>query len=133
MVNKMNYKKIFWMNVLFAILWVLFCLLSFATDIDYVEHTLIYKLLSLLTQLLILTTSILTAIRFFRTNKMSLVRVVILANYSSVAFLIGYFLTTLYFQPPKFICMDFLYLLLFYGFITTPFVINLKALRNNYD
>ena len=133
MVNKMNYKKIFWMNVLFAILWVLFCLLSFATDIDYVEHMLIYKLLSLLTQLLILTTSILTAIRFFRTNKMSLVRVVILANYSSVAFLIGYFLTTLYFQPPKFICMDFLYLLLFYGFITTPFVINLKALRNNYD
>ena len=129
----MKFKKTFWMNVSFAILWVLFCLLSFATDIDYVEHTLIYRLLSLLTQLLILTTSILTAIRFFRTNKMSLGRVVILANYSSVAVLIACFLITLYFQPPKFISMDFLYLLLFYGFINTPFVINLKALRNSYD
>jgi hypothetical protein len=133
MINKMNYKKVFWMNVVFAILWVLFCLLSFATDIDYVEHTLIYKLLSLLIQLLILTTSIVTAIRLFRPNKMSLGKVAILANYSSVAVLIAYFLTTLYFQPTKFISMDFLYLLLFYGFIITPFVINLKALRNNYD
>ena len=133
MINKINSKKIYWMNVLFAILWVLFCLLSFATDIDYVEHTLIYKLLSLLTQLLILTTSIVTAIRLFKTNKMSLGKVAILANYSSVAVLIGYFLTTLYFQPPKFISMDFLYLLLFYGFIITPFAINLKVLRNSYD
>jgi hypothetical protein len=133
MINKINSKKIYWMNVLFAILWVLFCLLSFATDIDYVEQTLIYKLLSLLTQLLILTTTIVTAIRLFKTNKMSLGKVAILANYSSVAVLIGYFLTTLYFQPPKFISMDFLYLLLFYGFIITPFAINLKVLRNSYD
>ena len=129
----MKFKKTFWMNVLFAILWVLFCLLSFATDIDYVEHTLIYKLLSLLIQLLILTTSIVTAIHLFRTNKTSLGKEAIFANYSSVAVLVGYFLTTLYFQPPKFISMDFLYLLLFYGFIITPFVINLKALRNIYD
>ena len=133
MINKINSKKIYWMNVLFAILWVLFCLLSFATDIDYVEQTLIYKLLSLLTQLLILTTTIVTAIRLFKTNKMSLGKVAILANYSSIAVLIGYFLTTLYFQPPKFISMDFLYLLLFYGFIITPFAINLKVLRNSYD
>ena len=129
----MKFKKTFWMNVLFAILWVLFCLISFATDIDYVEHTLKYKILSLLTQLLILTTSIVTAIRLFKTNKMSLGKVAILANYSSVAVLIGYFLITLYFQPPKFISMDFLYLLLFYGFVITPSVINLKALRNSYD
>ena len=129
----MVFRKILWMNVLFAILWLLFCLLSFATDMDYVEHTLIYKLLSLLTQLLILITSIVTTTHLFKTNKTSLSKVAIIANYSSVAFLIGYFLTTLYFQPPKFICMDFLYLLLFYGFIITPFVINLKALRNSYD
>ena len=133
MINKMNYKKVFWMNVVFAILWVLFCLLSFATDMDYVEHTLIHKLLSLLTQLLILTTSIVTATHLFKTNKTSLGKVAIVANYSSVAVLIGYFLTTLYFQPSKLITMDFLYLLLFYGFIITPFVINLKALRNIYD
>jgi hypothetical protein len=129
----MKFKKTFWMNVLFAILWVLFCLLSFATDIDYVEHSLKYKLLSLLTQLLILTTSIVTAILLFRTNKTSLGKIAILSNYSSVAVLIGYFLTTLYFQPSKLITMDFLYLLLFYELIITPFVINLKALRNRYD
>ena len=129
----MKFKKTFWMNVLFAILWVLFCLLSFATDIDYVEQTLIYKLLSLLTQLLILTTSLVTATHLFKTNKTSLGKLAIFANYSSVAVLIGYFLTTLYFQPSKLITMDFLYLLLFYGFIITPFVINLKALRNSYD
>ena len=121
------------MNVLFAILWVLFCLLSFATDIDYVEHTLKYKILSFLTQLLILITSIVTTTHLFKTNKTSLGKVAILANYSSVAVLIGYFLTTLYFQPPKFISMDFLYLLLFYGFVITPFAINLKVLRNSYD
>ena len=129
----MNGKKIFWMNVVFAILFVLFCFLSFATDIDYVEKTLIHKLLSLLTQLLILTTSIVTSIHLSRMNKMSLGKLAILFNYSSVAVLIGYFLTTLYFQPPKYISMDFLYLLLFYGFIITPFLINLKSLRNIYD
>ena len=129
----MNYKKIFWMNVLFAILWVLFCLISFATDIDYVEHTVKYKILSLLTQLLILITSIVTTTHLFKTNKTSPGKVAILANYSSVAVLIGYFLTTLYFQPSILISIDFLYLLLFYGFVITPFAINLKVLRNSYD
>jgi hypothetical protein len=129
----MKFKKTFWMNVLFAILWVLFCLLSFATDIDYVEHTLIYKFLSLFIQLLILTTSIVTAFRLFRTNKMSLCKLAILSNYSSVAVLIGYFLTSLYFQPSILISIDFLYLLLFYGFVITPFAINIKVLRNSYD
>jgi hypothetical protein len=118
------------MNVLFAILWVLFCLLSFATDIDYVEHTLIYKLLSFLTQLLILITSLVTTTHLFKTNKTSPGKVAILANYSSVAVLIGYLLTTLYFKPSILISIDFLYILLFYGFVITPFVINLKALRN---
>ena len=129
----MKLKKTFWMNVLFAILWVFFCLLSFATDIDYVEHTLTYKLLSLFIQLLILTTSIVTAIRLFRTNKMSLGKLAILSNYSSVALLIDYFLTSLYFQPSILISIDFVYLLLFYGFVITPFAINIKVLRNSYD
>ena len=129
----MKFKKTFWMNVLFAILWVLFCLISFATDIDYLEHTLKYKILSLLTQLLILITSIVTTTQLFKTNKTSLGKVAIFANYSSVAVLIGYFLTTLYFQPSILISIDFLYLLLFYGFVITPFAINLKVLRNSYD
>jgi ABC-type transport system involved in cytochrome c biogenesis permease component len=129
----MNKKKTFWMNVLFAILWVLFCLIFFATDIDYVEHTLIHKILSLGTQLLIFTTSIVTAIHLYKTNKILLGKVVIFANYSSVAVLIANLLNDTSDNWSAFISLGFWILLLFYSFLIAPFVINLKVLRNNYD
>jgi ABC-type transport system involved in cytochrome c biogenesis permease component len=129
----MNQKKTFWMNVLFAILWVLFCLIFFATDIDYVEHTLIHKILSLGTQLLIFTTSIVTAIHLYKTNKILLGKVVIFANYSSVAVLIANLLNDTSDNWSAFISLGFWILLLFYSFLIAPFVINLKVLRNNYD
>jgi hypothetical protein len=121
------------MNVLFAILWVLFCLIFFATDIDYVEHTLIHKILSLGTQLLIFTTSIVTAIHLYKTNKILLGKVVIFANYSSVAVLIANLLNDTSDNWSAFISLGFWILLLFYSFLIAPFVINLKVLRNNYD
>jgi hypothetical protein len=126
----MLYKKTFWMNVVFAIFWAFFCIVFFVTDIDYVEHSLIQKSLSLFTQLLILTTSIITAVHLFILNKSSISKVIIFANYASIAVLIGYFLIPLYYQPSKFISMDFLYLTFFYGLFIAPFVINLKALRS---
>jgi ABC-type transport system involved in cytochrome c biogenesis permease component len=129
----MKQKKTFWMNVLFAILWVLFCLIFFATDIDYVEHTLIHKILSLGTQLLIFTTSIVTAIHLYKTNKILLGKVVIFANYSSVAVLIANLLNDTSDNWSAFISLGFWILLLFYSFLIAPFVINLKVLRNNYD
>jgi hypothetical protein len=129
----MLFKKTFWMNVVFAIFWILFCIVFFATDMDYVEHTLTHKILSLFTQLLILTTSIITAVHLFKLNKSSISKVILFANYASIAVLIGYLLIPLYYQPSKFISMDFLYLTFFYGLFIAPFVINLIALRSCYE
>ena len=126
----MIYKKTFWMNLLFAIFWVLLCLLSFATDIDYVEHSLTYKILSLLTQLFIFATSIFTAVHLYKTNKSLLTKLAVFTNYSSISMAIGYLLISVYYQPSKLISMDFLYLSFFYGLFITPFLINLKALRS---
>jgi hypothetical protein len=127
----MTYKKTFWMNLLFAILWVLLCLLSFATDIDYVEHTLTHKILSLVTQLFIFATSIVTAVHLYKLNKSSSTKLAIFSNYSSISVAIGYLLISVYYQPSNLISMDFLYLLFFYSLFITPFVINLKALRKS--
>ena len=127
----MTYKKTFWMNVLFAIFWVLLCLLSFATDIDYVEHTLTHKILSLVTQLFIFATFIVTAVHLYKTNKSSLTKLAVFTNYSSISVAIGYLLISVYYQPSNLISMDFLYLLFFYSLFITPFVVNLKALRKS--
>jgi hypothetical protein len=126
----MLFKKTFWMNVVFAIFWVLFCIVFFATDIDYVEHTLTQKITSLFTQLFVFATSIVTAVHLFKLNKLSISKVIIFANYTSIVVLISYLLIPLFYQPSKFISMDFLYLSFFYGLFITPFLINLKALRS---
>jgi hypothetical protein len=115
------------MNLSFAIFWAFFCLIFFATDMDYVEHSLSHKIWSLVTQLLIFTTSIVTAIHLYKTNKTLLGKVVIVANYSSIAVLIANLLNDMPHQPSTFINIGFWIVLLFYGFLIAPFVINLKA------
>jgi hypothetical protein len=126
----MIYKKTFWMNLLFAILWVLGCLLSFATDINYVEHSLTYKMLSLLTQLFIFATSIVTAVHLYKSNKSSSTKLAIFSNYSSISLTIGYLLYMLYFRHFSYLLsIDFLILIFVYSLFITPFVINLKALK----
>ena len=129
----MKFKKTFWMNVSFAIFWAFFCLIFFATDMDYIEHSLTHKIWSLVTQLLIFTTSIVTAIHLYKKNKTLLGKVEIVANYSSIAVLIANLLNDMPHQPSTFINVGFWIFLLFYGFLIIPFVINLKALRNSYD
>lgn len=69
----MEFKKTFWMNVFFAITLVLLYLLSYATDIDYVEHTTRQKIVSFSIQLAVLAVPIITAIHFYKSN-WSLVR-----------------------------------------------------------
>lgn len=132
MINKMNYKKIFWMNVLFAILWVLFCLLSFATDIDYVEHSLTHKILTFLIQLFILATSIITATHLYKSNTKSLGKLAIFGNCCCIILTIGYLITITYFQPSILTSMNFLILLFVYSIFILPFAINIKTLRNSY-
>jgi hypothetical protein len=130
----MTYKKTFWMNLLFAILWVLGCLLSFATDIDYVEHSLTYKMLSLLTQLFIFATSIVTAVYLYKSNKSSLTKLTVFTNYASISLTISYLLYMLYFRHYSYLLsIDFLILIFVYSLFITPFVINLKALKPSYS
>jgi hypothetical protein len=129
----MKFKKTFWMNVSFAIFWAFFCLIFFATDIDYVEHSLSHKIWSLVTQLLIFTTTIFTAIHLYKTNKTLLGKFVIFANYSSIAVLIANCLNDMPHQLSALISIGFWIGLLFYGVLIAPFVINIKALRNSYD
>ena len=108
----MAYKKTFWMNVLFAIFWVLFCLLSFAIDIDYVEHTLTHKILSLVTELFIFSTLILTSVHLYKLNKSSLCKLAFFANYSSISVTIGSLIYILYIEHLSFILsIDFLILI----------------------
>jgi hypothetical protein len=130
----MTYKKTFWMNVLFAILWVLGCLLSFATDINYVEHSQTYKILSLLTQLFIFATSIVTAVHLYKSNKSSSTKLAIFSNYSSISLTIGYLIYMLYFRDFSYLLsIDFLILIFVYSLFITPFVINLKALKPSFS
>lgn len=130
----MTYKKTFWMNVLFAILWVLFCLVFVATDADYVEHSLTHKITSLFTQLFIFATLIVTAVHLYKSNKSSLTKLAVFSNYASISVTIGYLLYMLYFRHYSYLLsIDFLILIFVYSLFITPFVINLKALRNSYD
>jgi hypothetical protein len=116
------------MNVVFAILWVLGCFLSFATNIDYVEHSLTYKILSYVTQLFIFATSLLTAIHLYKSNKSSLTKLAVFSNYASISVTIGYLLYMLYFRHYSYLLsIDFLILIFVYSLFITPFVINLKA------
>ena len=65
----MTFKKTFWMNVLFAVALAFLYFVSYATDIDYVEHTTRQKIVSALIQLSVLAVPIITAthlyIKFF--------------------------------------------------------------------
>lgn len=125
----MNYKKTFWMNVFFAIAWVLLCLLSFATDIDYVEHTLTYKIFTAFIQLFILAIPITTAIYMYKSNNLLLRKFALFGNYLSVIGTILSLLFTIYHQPSIVISISFLIVLFVYCIFVTPFLINLKAVK----
>lgn len=122
-------KKTFWMNVIGAIAWVLFCLLSFATDIDYVEHTLTDKVISFVTQLLFLTTFLITAFHLYKPNTLLMRKLASFSNYSSVTVTVLYLLTFLYYQPSKLFSLDFIIVFSVYCIFILPFVINLKAVK----
>lgn len=125
----MTYKKTFWMNVFFVIAWVLLCLLSFATDIDYVEHTLTYKIFTAFVQLFILSTSIITAVHLYKSNKSLVRKFVLFSNYSCVIGTILSLLFTIYHQPSIVISFEFLIIVFIYCVFTLPFVLNIKAIK----
>lgn len=125
----MIYKKTFWMNVFFAIAWVLICLLSFATDIDYVERTTTYKFISAFIQLFILVVPIITAILLCKPNKPLLRKFALLGNYCCIIGIISLLLSIMYKEPTAVISTEFLFVFLFCFLVISPFVINLKAIK----
>ncbi len=126
----MEFKKTFWMNVFFTIAWMLLCLLSFATDIDYVEHTLTYKIFTAFIQLFILTIPITTAIYMYKSNNLLLRKFALFGNYLSAIGILVCILAIIFYQLSKIFSMDFLIVLFVYCIFAAPFLINLKALRS---
>ena len=125
----MNFKKTFWMNIVGSIAWVLLCLLSFATDIDYVEHSLTHKVMSFVTQLLFLTTFVITAFHLYKTNALLIRKLALFGNYFSVIVTVLYLLAVVYYQPSMLISLNFLIVFSVYCIFILPFLINLKAVK----
>jgi hypothetical protein len=124
----MTYKKTFWMNVFFAILWVLFCFVGFAIDIDYEERTVIHKVLSALIQLFILAVPLTTAFYLFKPTS-SIRELTLLANYCCIFSAVLFILLTVISHSSIIFSMNFLILLFVYFIFALPFLINLKAIR----
>lgn len=124
----MNFKKTFWLNVLSAISWVLLCLLSFATDIDYVEHTLTHKIISYGIQLCVLVNLIVTACYIYNPNKF-LRKLALFGNYCGVIGTVLYVLLLAYKHPSTIISFDFIAVLIIFCLFALPCLINLKAVK----
>ncbi len=127
--SEMTNVKTFSLNVFFAVVWVLLCVLSFATDIDYVENTMTQKVLSALMQLFILTIPIITAIYLYKSNNCMLRKVVLFSNYSALMIIVLCLLAVIYNQPSLFSSFDFVILFFIYFVFSLPFLINLKVLK----
>ena len=125
----MNFKKTFWMDVVGSLAWVFLCLLSFATDIDYVEHTLLHNVISTLTQLLILVTLVITAFYLYKPNTLLMRNMALFGNYFSAIVSVFYLIAIMFYQLPSLISIDFLIVFTLYCLFILPFVINLKALK----
>jgi hypothetical protein len=76
--NKIIYKKIFWMNIGLSIFSFLIFVMFFGINIDYVEAKLWMKLLNVL----ILLTPILSAITFYKNNTHILCVLALISNIS---------------------------------------------------
>ncbi len=116
------------MNVCFAIALVFLYFLSFATDIDYVEHTLRHKIISFGIQLCVLAVPTVTAIHLYKSNWMTR-KLALIGNYCGVIGTIFYLLAVVYFQPSKLFEIDFVFVFLIYVIFASPFIINLNMLK----
>lgn len=125
----MKFKKTFWMNVFFAIVWALFCWLSYAIDIDYVERTTTYKLISAFIHLIILFVPIITAILLCKPINPFMRKLALFGNYCCSIVIIFFMLVVVYKKQSAVISIDNLFVFLFLFVVLTPFLINLKAVK----
>lgn len=127
----MTFKKTFWMNVLFAVALAFLYFVSYATDIDYVEHTTRQKIVSALIQLAVLSVPIITAIHLYKSNWLLLRKLSLLGNYCGVVLTVLYLIAIVYHQPSIYMDEAFFIIVFFYILFILPFVINLKAVKAN--
>ncbi len=78
--NKIIYKKLFWMNIGLSIFSLLVFVIFFGVNIDYVEAKLWMKLLNVL----ILLTPILSAITIYKNNTHTLCLLALITNISQL-------------------------------------------------
>lgn len=116
------------MNVLFAVALAFLYFVSYATDIDYVEHTTRQKIVSALMQLLFLAVPSVTAIHLYKSNWMTR-KLALIGNYCAVIGTIVYLIAVVCFQPSMIFEIDFVFVFLIYVIFILPFVINLKSLK----
>ena len=117
------------MNIVGAICWVLLCLLSFATDIDYVEHTLTHKIIIFSIQFAVFSTLLVTAIFLYKTSNQLFRKLAYFGNYCGLVGVAFYLLHIAYRQPSAFISDDLIAILVFCFTFTLPCFINIKALK----
>jgi putative effector of murein hydrolase len=126
----MNYKKTFWMNILFAIALVFLYFVSYATDIDYVEHTTRQKIIRFSVQLSVLAVPIITAIHLYKFNCLLLRKLALIGNCFSVVLTVLYIVVIFYNQPSINMDEAFFIIVFAWAIFILPLIINLKTLRH---
>ena len=115
--NKIIYKKIFWMNIGLSLFSLLIFVVFFGINIDYVEAKLWMKLLNVL----ILLTPILSAITFYKNSTHTLCVLALISNISMLmSFLALIVMSALNYSS------DSIVLLLIWS---TPLLVNVKCLN----
>lgn len=119
------------MNVTAAIFWLF--ILIFVKNIDYVEYTLIQKIINYTTQLLLSLIFVTTAIHLHKPTVL-LRKLALFGNYGCVTVTVAVLYKTSmgYFQASNLISIDFLIVISFYCLFILPFLINIKALKASY-
>jgi hypothetical protein len=122
------YKKTFWMNLIGAISWIILCLLNFAVDIDYVEHTLMHKIVTIFIQLGFLAILLVTARYLYKASNL-LRKLTLISNLCGVIGAVLYVLLINYNQQINLFSWDSIAVLIIFSIFAVPCLINLKAVK----
>jgi hypothetical protein len=126
---KMIYKKTFWMNVFLFISLPFLYYISYATDIDYVEHTTRQKIFTVLAQIFFLLVPVITAIHLYKSNWALVRKLALICNYIVIVSTILFLIFAVYQQPLAYMDTVLLLVVLMYVIFLLPFAINIKAIK----
>jgi hypothetical protein len=116
------------MNVFLVVVLPFLYYLSFATDIDYVEHTQRQKIINFVIKLCVLAVPTVTAIHLYKSNWL-IRKLALIGNYCALIGTIFYIFAIVHSQPSAYMDAVFFSIVFCFFIFAVPFVINLKALR----